>query len=166
MTSATSAATSRIPIAPERPQATRVAVGLMVAGAVVSALRALVPVIWGDQIREMVLSEAGAEIEALSPEQLDTVVSTSFGSAIFGALAGALVWVWMAWANHGGRRWARILATVFCCLSGAGFLYTLTQPALPVGYALTTVHMLIGVAALIALYRPSSTEFVEASSAK
>ena len=166
MTSTTSSSTSRIPIAPERPQSTRVAVGLMVAGAVVSALRALVPLIWGDQIKELALAGAGDDVANLSQQQIDSIVSASLGGAVAGALGGALLWVWMAWANSGGRRWARIVATVFFGISVVTFLYSLTQPALPVGYALATLLVLIGAAAIVALYRPSSTEFIEASSPK
>lgn len=162
MTSTTS--TSRIPIAPERPRSTRVAVGLMVAGAVVSALRALVPLIWGDEIKQLALAGAGEQVNNLSQQQIDSIVSASLGGAVAGALGGALLWVWMAWANNGGRRWARIVASVFCGISVVSFLYSLTQPALPIGYVLATALMLIGVAAIIALYRPSSSEYIAASS--
>lgn len=150
--------------APEQPKSIRVAVRLMIAGAVVSALRALVPLIWGDQIRELAL--AGQDVSSLSPQQVDSIVSASLGGAAVGALGGAALWVWMAWANNGGRRWARIVATVFFCISVMSFIYSVTQPALPVGYALLAVSMVIGVAAIIALYRPSASEYIEEHSAK
>lgn len=158
--SATVPTSSRIPIAPERPTSITVAVRLMIAGAVVAGLRALIPIIWSDQIRANAIEQAGAQAETLSPSQLDTVVASALGGAVVGALLSALLWVWMAWANHGGRRWARIVGTVFFAFSAISFLYGFAAPGLPVEYVVGAVSLIIGAAATIALWRPSSSEYI------
>jgi hypothetical protein len=83
-----------------------------------------------------------------------------------GVIATGL-WLWMGWANKGGRSWARIMATVFFVV------LTAVEPtlliALHMGVLLYlslilffVVYWLAGLSAVVLLWRRSSTDYYTA----
>jgi hypothetical protein len=82
------------------------------------------------------------------------------GGVILG-LAGAGLWLWMAWANKRGRSWARIVSTVFFGLltlyAAAGVL------ALPaVAKVIVIVEWAIGLGAVVFLWQRQSSHYYQA----
>jgi hypothetical protein len=82
------------------------------------------------------------------------------------------LWLWMAWANKGGRSWARITATVFFGLLTAGELALLIKSLtgeifLTAGYSLLVsfffVYWLAGLSAVVLLWQRSSSDYYAAA---
>jgi hypothetical protein len=82
------------------------------------------------------------------------------------------LWLWMAWANKGGRSWARIMATVFFGLLTAGELAGLIKfitatNRLTVGSSLLVaflvVYWLAGLSAIALLWQRSSSDYYAAA---
>jgi hypothetical protein len=78
------------------------------------------------------------------------------------------LWLWMGWANKGGRSWARITATVFFGLLTAGELAGLIKfitgtNRLTAGSSLLVaflvVYWLAGLSAVVFLWRQSSSDY-------
>jgi hypothetical protein len=61
-----------------------------------------------------------------------------------------------------GRRWARILATVFCALTVLGGVVTLVQPATAVYRLLGVLSALIALAALITMFQSAANRYFAA----
>jgi hypothetical protein len=83
-----------------------------------------------------------------------------------GVIATGL-WLWMAWANKGGRSWARIMATVFFVV------LTAAEPALLIdlhaglllylfSLLFFIVYWLAGLSAVVLLWRRSSSDYYTA----
>jgi hypothetical protein len=89
-----------------------------------------------------------------------------------GGLIGTGLWLWMAWANKGGRSWARIMATVFFGLLTAGELAGLIKfitgtNRLTAGSSLVVaflvVYWLAGLSAVVLLWQRSSSDYYTAA---
>lgn len=89
----------------------------------------------------------------------------------FVLLIASGLWLWMAWANRGGRSWARIMATVFFGLLTAGGLAwliigltgkipSLTDVSIIV--SLFLVYWLAGLSAVVLLWQRSSSDYYTA----
>jgi hypothetical protein len=90
------------------------------------------------------------------------------------------LWLWMAWANKGGRSWARIMATIFFAIltaAGAAVLIKfgfrtgelrpsagsgIHVPAIPV-YLFFFVYWLTGLSAVTLLWQRSSRDYYTAA---
>jgi hypothetical protein len=81
------------------------------------------------------------------------------------------LWLWMAWANKGGRSWARIMATVFFGLLTAGGLAWLiigltgkipSLTAVSSIVSLFLVYWLAGLSAVVLLWRRPSSDYYTA----
>jgi hypothetical protein len=90
-----------------------------------------------------------------------------------GGLIATGLWLWMAWANKGGRSWARIMATVFFGLLTAGELALLIELASHTGPLLFPhlffslfflVYWLAGLSAVVLLWGRSSSDYYAAVS--
>jgi hypothetical protein len=94
------------------------------------------------------------------PHEFVRDVSTALGVVVVvGTVAVAALWVWMAWKCRAGRPWARIMSTVLFGLSA----FTLSSlPSAHLTAALcAAVSWLIGLAAVILLWRRSSSFFLD-----
>jgi hypothetical protein len=88
----------------------------------------------------------------------------TFGFVIGGVL-GAALWLFIAQNCKAGRNWARITGTVLFCIAT---IDTLTSLALPVAAAVRPYGILvwlIGLAAIVLLWRGSSSEYFNAGAA-
>lgn len=85
----------------------------------------------------------------------------TFGAGLVGLVELAL-WLWMIWKVRAGRPWARILSTVFFGLTCLQFLIVLLVGS--VGARITvSVYFIVGLVALIMLYRRESSDFFAAA---
>ncbi|MBA3309042.1 MAG: hypothetical protein H0U28_03145, partial [Nocardioidaceae bacterium] len=87
--------------------------------------------------------------------------------AIVFGLIGVGLWLWMAWANGKGRKWARVVATVFGVINVLSFLFVITAgSATTPSLIVSVLSVLVGVAALFYLYRPDASQFYSAASSR
>jgi hypothetical protein len=94
------------------------------------------------------------------------------GQAAVEAIIGAGLWFWMARANRQGKNWARITSTVFFGLDCLAFILiialvgSVSAKAAGIVLAAGSIQWLIGLAAVILLWRRPSTEYFNAMSGK
>ena len=146
------------PVEPERPPAPPSvlnAVKLMYVGAAVSTASLVISLasIGGtkDAIRK-----ARPSLTAAQVNQLNTFIITL---AIVSGVVGVALWLWMARANSQGRNWARIMSTVLFGLATLDLYGVLSQPKTLLGLVFPLLTWLIGLGAVVFLWRPESTEF-------
>jgi hypothetical protein len=147
----------------ERPASIAQAVKLMYVGAALSLLGIIVTLLEKDAIRDSVRNSSAGK--TMTPDQLDSAVTLGMVSGIVAGLIGVGLWLWMASANGKGRKWARIVATVFFAFSVLNFLGSFLQPTPALSRILGIVMLALGAYILYLLYRPESTQYYEAQSA-
>ena len=144
---------------PPPPDAIRRATGLIFAGAALSIVYGIVDG----------LTVHSSSFYAYSSTQSGTTVhqTNSLASGIVVGIIQCLLWLWMAWKIKSGRNWARVLSSVFF-----GFLCLgLLSAALSAGshhdavfaFLVTLIEWGVGLAALIKLWRPESSQFFAAA---
>ena len=141
---------------PTVPTAMRRAVSLMYAGAVVAIISGIVDGLTTHNVVFYTYSSASANTATVH-------YSSSLVGGIIQGLIGAGLWLWMAWKTGAGRKWARVLSSVFfgflslqiiggiSSLAGSGG----TVPA----FIVTLVEWGVGLVALIQLWQRESSEF-------
>lgn len=143
-----------------QPQSLKLAVRLMQAGGVLALLSLLSVFVLRGQLEDQ-LKDSG-----LTQSQVDSALAIGMGVGVVFGLLGAALWFWMAYANGKGKKWARIVATVFFGISVLGLLSTLIQEGTVVGKVLQVVQFLIGLGAIIMMYKPESTQYYNQQSAR
>lgn len=148
----------------EQPPSIKTAVTLMRAGAVVAVLGVLYSLLTLSSLKDQLKTELASTEPGYTASQLDTVFAVSVTVAVVLGLLGAGIWLWMAWANGRGRKWARIVATVLAALNALSLLFLVANGrATTISLLLSVVNFLIGITALFYLYRPDSNQFYAAS---
>jgi hypothetical protein len=74
-------------------------------------------------------------------------------------ILGIGLWLWMAQKTGQGRNWARILSSVLFLLATVDLYGVLSQPKTIVGLVFPVLTWLIGLGAIILLYRKESTAY-------
>jgi hypothetical protein len=159
---------------PEPPAAMRTAVGMMWAGAGLTVLSAVVFLASTDQFAEALTDATGVTNQFV----IDQAVDEARSREIFRTIVGVALWSWMAVKNGQGRRWARVVATVFGVINVLGLLlgglvlggtgsadietdelieYLLPQLVLGVGI------VVLGLVILFQLYRSESSRYYDES---
>lgn len=142
------------PVEPERPPAPRSvqnAVKLMYAGAAASTVSL---VIFAASIGAIRAENAKAKTH-LSSSQLNQFIITS----IIYAVIGVALWLWMARANGEGRSWARIAASVLFFLATLDLYGLINYPKTVLSLALPVLTWLVGLGAVILLWRRESSAY-------
>lgn len=147
----------------ERPASIAQAVKLMYVGAALSLLGIIVSLLEKGAIRDTVQNSSAGK--TMTPDELDSAVTLAMVSGIVAGLVGVALWLWMASANGKGRKWARIVATVFFAFSVLNFLGSFLQPTPALSRILGIVMLALGAYILYLLYRPESSQYYEAQSA-
>jgi hypothetical protein len=146
------------PVRPEPPDSVLTAVKLMYAGAVVSALSLIVGLVTIGSYR----SAIQRAYPNYTPSQVHTAeVGTVTIIVIFG-LIGVGLWLWMAWANKKGANWARITASVFFVLDTLSLLAGFARPESLATRLVSLLIWLIGLGAVIMLWRSDATAYFKA----
>lgn len=148
------------PVRPEPPASVVMAVRLMYAGAVVSALSLIVGLVTVGSLRDS-LHKAQPSLTTTELHNLQTVVIV--GSIFIGLISIGL-WVWMALMNKAGKSWARIIATVLFGLDTLFLLLGVARAGAAAGTLVSIVTWLIGLGAVIFLWRRDSSEYFTAVS--
>ncbi len=144
-----------------QPPSIRTAVRLMWVGAATAVVTALSPLVQSDTIRDRLRDKS----PELTNSEVDSMMAVNVAFAIvIGALAVAL-WLWMAYANGQGRRWARVVATV---LGSLGILFGLIGLALrsatAISRVLNVVQVALAITILVLLWQSASSAYYEARS--
>ena len=146
------------PVEPERgpaPPAVLNAVKLMYVGAAVSTVSLIISLasIGGtkDAIRK-----AKPSLTATQVNQLNTFI---IALAVVSGVIGVALWLWMARANGQGKNWARILSSVLFGLTTLDLIGVFSQPKTILGLIFPVLTWLVGLGAVILLWRKESTEF-------
>jgi hypothetical protein len=145
----------------ERPSSVTRAVQLMYVGAILSALGIVVAWLTKSELTDQIAA-AGP---SLSPENVDSAVTISLAVGTVIGLVGVALWVWMAAANGAGRSWARVLATVLGALGVLSAVFSL-MTATGITVVLQVLSLVLAVAILVLLWRPASSAFFQARSAR
>lgn len=144
---------------PTPPRAVSRAVRLILAGA---ALAVVYGVVDG-----MTSHNSVFYISTSTPSGTTVHQANSLVSGILTGVVQSLLWLWMAWKSNAGRNWARVLSSVFFGLMSLGLVGAIagaashgeSVPALLV----TLIEWGAGLAALILLWRPESSQFFAAA---
>src|SRR5262252_1519702 len=137
------------------------AVKLMYAGAALSAVSLIIALATISSVK----SAVEANNLSLTHSQVNAAANFAVGFLVFFGLIGIGLWVWMAQMNRRGRSWARIVATVFFGLDTLFLLLGLIRPHATFSLLISVVIWLVGLGAIILLYRPDATSYIQAMSA-
>jgi hypothetical protein len=146
------------PVEPERPPAPPSvlnAVKLMYVGAAISTVSLIISLI-DISGTKAAIRKARPSLTAAQVNQLNTFIITL---AIVSGVIGVALWLWMARANSQGRNWARILSSVLFGLATLDLYGVLSQPKTVLGLVFPVLTWLVGLGAVIFLWRKESTEF-------
>ena len=144
------------------PQSVQAAVRFMYAGAVIQTIQVIIEI-------AVVLSHFQSVLATLSsrpltPSQQHTGEVVVVGFFVVSGIIGVSVWLWMASKNNAGRRWARILSTVFFALLSIGMLGVFAQQITLDNKILPVAEWLVGLVAIVLLWQRESSEFFSARS--
>jgi len=132
------------------------AVRLMYAGAVVSALSLIVTLATIGSLRST-LHKAQPK---LTPTQLHQLQTVLVAGSVFIEVISIGLWVWMALMNKAGKSWARIVGTVLFGLYTLYLLSVVVQVGAGSGALVPILTWLIGLGALVLLWRKDSSEYI------
>src|SRR5258708_31327960 len=123
---------------PPQPVTLHNAVRLMWVGAGLALVSAIVSVAFSSKIKTAVTNAAVQSNRTaasrgkaqLTAAQIHTLGNVTVAAIAAFGLVGVLLWVWMAWANSRGRRWARTVATVLFVLNTISLIFTAGRASL------------------------------------
>ena len=148
------------PVEPERPAApptVQNAVKLMYAGAAVSTVSLIVSLVDIGGTKSAI-RKARPSLTVAQVNQLNTFI---ISLAIISGVVGIALWLWMARANGQGRNWARILSTVLFGLATLDLFGVASQPKTLLGLVFPVLTWLLGLGAVVLLWRKQSTAFFQ-----
>lgn len=148
---------------PPRPQSVRIAVILMYAGAALSAISLIITLAFVHRLESAIATSLrhARTAKPYTAAQIHAGQTDGVIAIVIVLLITIGLWVWMAWANNKGRNWARIVASVLYALNTIWLLLSLRSLGGPsIFYG---VGWLIGLAALIFLWRRDTTQYIAQS---
>jgi hypothetical protein len=146
-----------------QPQSVRTAVILMYVGAGLSTISLIASIVLSGRIKNAV-GRAVRDVKTSKPltaAQIHSVENIYLVLAILVLLVGVGLWLWMAWANSRGRGWARVLASVFFGLDTLLLILSGTRTSATLIF--TGIEWLVGLAAIIFLWRRDTTQYIAQS---
>jgi hypothetical protein len=149
------------PVRPGPPPSVVMAVRLMYAGAVVSAVSLVVGLATIGSLRNS-LHTANPKLTTVQLHDLQTAVV--IGSVAIGLISIGL-WVWLALANKAGRSWARIVASVLFGLDTLFLLLGVAREGAAGSTLVSILTWLIGGGAVIYLWRKDASEYFKPQAA-
>lgn len=143
---------------PQPPSTVLNAVKLMYAGAAISAIYLIISL--------ATIGDLKGDIRKAQPKltvsQVNSLSTFLIASTIVLGLVGIGLWLWMSWANKEGKNWARIISTVFFVLYTIETLSTFAQTKAVIAVIFPLIAWLVGLGAVILLWRSESTAFFKA----
>jgi hypothetical protein len=131
------------------------AVRVMYVGAAASLIGLIIDLTTVGSLKSVIHSDS----PKLTPSEVTSTEHFVIAEFIIGGLIGAALWIIVARACRAGRNWGRILGTV---LFGIETLFQILGAALPAGDGARIYSILIwliGLTAIVLLWRRPSTEY-------
>jgi hypothetical protein len=136
------------------------AVRLMYAGAAVNAISVIVALTSVGTLRSAIEKNN----PGFSTSKVNAGVHLFIASLVVGGLIGIGLWIWMAFMNKAGKNWARIMGTIFFGIDTIGLVTNFVQAGVAVSLIITVIIWLIGLGAVILLWRKESSAFFKGQS--
>jgi hypothetical protein len=143
------------------PLSVRNAARFMCAGAAIDAVNGILALA---AYFNLVSGMVGASTLQLAPGQWHLAEAAGAGYIIVTVLLRVGVWLWMATKCSSGRRWARVLSTVFFAIDSLALVLVIGRP-IPGGewqLLFAVVIWVVGLCAVALLWRGESSEFFTA----
>lgn len=137
------------------PPSIQTAVRFMYAGAALSAIEFIIAFVTIGSYRSAI-RKADPNYTASQVHSAEVVI---VGTAVVVGLIGIGLWLWMAWANGRGQRWARIVSTVLFALSTLDLVGALARPHSVLGLLFSLLVWLAGLGAIVFLWRADSSAY-------
>ncbi len=144
------------PQQPPIPSSVQNAVRFMYAGAVLSFIELVVGLVTIGSLKTAIEQAGQRAHKHYTPSQLHQLEVTSVVFAVIVGVVAIGLWVWMARANQAGHSYARITGTVFFGLNTVFLFLSLARPHASVGLIFNVLVWLIGLGAVIMLWRKES----------
>lgn len=154
----------QLPQGPAAPKSVLDAVKAMYAGAGLSVIGIILVIVSSSSIKRAFANANATSSKPLTTSQLHSLESAYIVSAIVILAIGAALWLWMARANGAGKRWARITSSVFFGLYTIYLLTVLTRSGFGATLILAALSWLVGLFAIVMLWRRESSAFFAPSS--
>jgi hypothetical protein len=137
------------------PRSVQTAVRLMYAGATLNAIGIILGLLTIGSLKADIIKRD----HSLTATQVHGVeVFSIVGTVLIGLIAVGL-WVWMAWANGKGKRWARTLSAVFFGIETLNILVSFTRPSVTAALILGVLVWLAGLGAIYLLFNKESAPY-------
>lgn len=144
------------------PRPVRTAVLFMYAGAVLNAVEIILGL--------TTISSLKSIIRSRYPNYTASQIHAAQVAGVVGIIVVAVIaiglWLWMAWANGGGRSWARIVASVLFGLNTISLLSQVARPHAGIVLVLDILVWLAGLGAIFFLWQRESSAYFQARSAR
>lgn len=131
------------------------AVRLMYAGAVISAVTFIIGIVTIGSTR----SSLRKSYPKYTTHQINTLVTVSIVFAVVVGLLSVGLWLWLAWACKKGANWARVTGTVLFGLDTLLILLSVSRLRAGIGFIVDILIWLIGLGAVILLWRRESSDY-------
>jgi len=136
------------------------AVRLMFAGAGVTAIGVIVALTTTGSLRPSIK----ADNPGFTASQVNVTANIYIATIVVVGLIGIGLWIWMAFMNKAGKNWARITGTVFFAIATVILLTSFARFGLDGSRIITVIVWLIGLAAVVLLWRRESSDFFKGQS--
>src|ERR1700749_4316365 len=127
----------------------------MYAGAAVSTVSLIISLATISGTKDAI-KKAKPSLTATQVNQRNTFI---IALAVVSGVIGVALWLWMARKNGQGKNWARVLSTVLFGLATLDLFGVVSQPKTVLGLVFPLLTWLIGLGAIVFLWRGASTEF-------
>lgn len=150
-----------------QPPSMQLAVRLMWVGAGLSLASLIVVLLTLSSLKSHIRDQLANSNPTLSTSDINTTYHAVVVGAFISAAMGIALWLWMAWKNGQGRRWARVVATVLGVINLLSSIYSIAVGHwLAVSAVLTVLNLILAVVILVLLWRRESSDFYAAQSAR
>jgi hypothetical protein len=140
-----------------RPRSVQAAIRLMYAGAALEAVGVILGLVTVGSLKAAIVKRS----PNLTATQVHGVeIFSVVGTVLIGVIAIG-VWLWMAWANGRGRRWARVVAAVLFGIDTLSLLLSFTRANVIGAVILSVLVWLAGLGAIILIFGRESAPFYQ-----
>ena len=139
------------------PPSLRNAVRLMYAGAALEVISLIVALLTISSLKAAILKAD----PTYTASQLHSAEVVTTVSVVVGAVITIGLWLWMAWANGRGRRWARIVSAVFFGINTLDLAVSFARVHATATVIVAVLIWLVGLAAIVLMFRKESSSFYQ-----
>jgi hypothetical protein len=143
------------------PGSVSLAVRFMYAGAALSAIDLIITLATAGKTKSIL----HAARPTLSPSALSANAHAFIAGSIITWLITIALWIVMARTNQAGRGWARVVGTILCVASTLSFVGYISEPSSLISKLILVPMWLVGVGAIVSLWRPETTAYIQAETA-